>query len=187
MTRRKSDITFAIFCLALGLLAAAAPYLWRLKQTRISTAHATPGSGLCLVVRIVDGATIRVMFGRREEPVRLLRIDTPERGQPGFDEATAALAELLKGGQVRIEFETPGKVHRDRYKRLRAYVFLPDGRCANVEMVRLGWSEFWTKYGKGRLVDDFVAAELEAKSMGRGVWEDRGGGVDFVAPPDRLP
>lgn len=31
--------------------------------------------------------------------------------------------------------------------------------CANVEMVRLGFSEFWTKYGKGRYPELFEDAE----------------------------
>jgi len=106
--------------------------------------------------------------------------------QATLKEAGAALAELIGDKPVRLAFETPGKVERDRYQRLLAYVILPDGRNANVEMVRQGWSKFWTRYGKGRLADDFIAAELEAKSMGRGVWKDVGG-VDFAVPPDRLP
>jgi len=33
----------------------------------------------------------------------------------------------------------------------------------NVEMTRQGWSKLYTKYGKGRLHEQFVAAEKEAQ------------------------
>jgi hypothetical protein len=39
-----------------------------------------------------------------------------------------------------------------------AYLFV-EGTNVNVEMVRQGWSPFWTKYGRGRYAADFEAAE----------------------------
>jgi len=41
-------------------------------------------------------------------------------------------------------------------------------------MVRQDGSEFWTKYGKGPLAGELVAAEAEAKAMGGGVWKNKG-------------
>jgi len=37
-------------------------------------------------------------------------------------------------------------------------------------MVRLGWSKFWTRYGRGRLAEQFEAAKQEAREAKRGLW-----------------
>lgn len=116
-------------------------------------------------IRAIDGDTIEVKQGDKTERVRLLCIDTPERGKPGFDEATAALAALVKGRGVDI-VRDPKHDERDRYGRLLAYVIRSDpddgieqlGMNANVEMVRLGHSTYYTKYGKSSM----FAAEFEA-------------------------
>ena len=46
----------------------------------------------CQVTRVVDGDTVDVECGDFADPVRLLRIDTLERGEPGYTEAAQALA-----------------------------------------------------------------------------------------------
>ena len=158
--RRRCMVT--VFLAAAPALAAGFA-LGRLSAPKVVGArHAVPlhpvlGSTTLTgqrgeVTRVVDGDTIRVLYRGTDESVRLLRIDTPERGQPGFEEATAALRRLVGGREVVLEFETPGVEERDRYGRLLAY----------VEMVRLGHSRFWTEYGRGRYACDFEAAEREA-------------------------
>jgi len=42
-----------------------------------------------------------------------------------------------------------------------------DGKNVDVEMVRLGWSRFDTRWGEGRFVRAFRAAEREAKRAER--------------------
>ena len=39
-----------------------------------------------------------------------------------------------------------------------------DGLHVNAEMVRLGLTPFWTKYGRGRYAEDFESAEAEARA-----------------------
>lgn len=131
--------------------AASRPQLW------------TQGSedDRCTVRRIIDGDTIDVDCAGRRERVRLLQIDTPERGQPGYRRATAALRSLIGGSEVTLEYAQPGRPTRGRYGRLLAYVFV-DGINANVEMVREGWTPYWTKYGRSRFEPDFLAAERQA-------------------------
>jgi endonuclease YncB( thermonuclease family) len=121
------------------------------------------------VIRVVDGDTLHVEFRGRDETVRLLRINTPERNQPGFQESMDALAALVEDARIELEFEKPNRLERDRYGRLLAYVFRDD-RHINVEMVRLGWSSFWTDYGEGRYADAFREAEQEARAARRGLW-----------------
>ncbi len=103
------------------------------------------------VVRVVDGDTIRVIFDGKEEPVRLIGVDTPElmnpgRGhtenQPGALEASRWLERVLAANpQVRLEFDID---QRDRYSRLLAYVWHTgqDGteRMLNEELLREGYA-----------------------------------------------
>ncbi len=55
---------------------------------------------LCLTATAVDGDTLRCANLDQPGRVRLARIDAPERGKPGADEATAALRMMIKGKEV---------------------------------------------------------------------------------------
>ena len=128
------------------------------------------GGGSCTVFNVVDGDTVDVDCGSGRDRVRLLDIDTPERGEPGFHEATEALKEMIGDGDVRLGYEEPGQPSRGTYGRLLAYLYDADGTNLNEQMIRHGWSEYWTKYGEGRFPDEFAAAESEAREDGRGLW-----------------
>lgn len=124
------------------------------------------------VTRVVDGDTLHVELPGSitpSEKVRLLRIDTPERGEPGYEQASAALVALAAGRDVALSFEDPDAPARDDYGRLLAYVWI-DGRCANVELVRRGFSPFVTRWGEGRLAAAFRAAQDEARARDAGLW-----------------
>lgn len=131
---------------------------------------ADPSGERARLIRVVDGDTIKVRVAGRVERVRMLRINTPERGQPGFAAATASLEDLLEGRAIELQPERPGQPERDKYDRLLAYV-LADGDNANLAQVRRGWSRFYARFGAGRLADEFRAAEDEARAAGRGLWE----------------
>ena len=84
-----------------------------------------------VVTRVVDGDTIDVAIGGRDERVRLLGIDTPEvhvaegaAPECFGPEASAFTGDLLPDGhRVRLERDVVG---RDDYGRLLAYVYLVD-------------------------------------------------------------
>jgi micrococcal nuclease len=143
----------------------------------LPVAAEVPGAALAPAAsldRVVDGDTIHVLY-RHEEPlaesIRLLFLDTPERGEPGYDEATAALESLLAGTTVSLQWEGD-EAERDRYGRLLAYVMAGETNV-NLEMVRLGWSRYHTKFGTSERFDAaFRAAEAEAKAARRGMWRD---------------
>ena len=123
--------------------------------------------------RVVDGDTAYVFY-QHPTPVhtklRFLRINTPERGQPLYKEATQALKNILTGKKLTLEFEKQDKYETDRYGRALVYVFAGDLNV-NVEMVRLGWSKHYVKYGTGKYKALFEAAEKEAREAKRGLWK----------------
>ena len=80
-----------------------------------STAPSTAG---LKVTRVVDGDTVRLSDG---STVRLAGIDTPERGQCGYKEATDLLRKLADGKPVTLVQAGP-RNDRDRYGRFVRYV-----------------------------------------------------------------
>jgi endonuclease YncB( thermonuclease family) len=87
-----------------------------------------PAAGVYAVDRVIDGDTLRILVPLADGtllsmPVRLLGIDTPERGQPGFAEATADLVALVDRGAGRVRIHYPPDVRATgKYGRLLARV-----------------------------------------------------------------
>ncbi len=127
----------------------------------------------CPVLRVVDGDTMEVLYRPPKpmrEKIRLLMVNTPERGQPGYRQATQSLRSLVAGhDRVTLAFEIPGQPKRDRYGRLLAYVVV-DGLNANIELVRQGWSPYWDRYGSSRFEAAFLQAQRQAQAARRGLW-----------------
>lgn len=105
----------------------------------VGCAESSPGTAV--VRKVVDGDTIEVRVGNRNETVRLLGIDTPETVHPDEPvecfgpEASARTKQLLpRGTMVRIERDTEA---RDHFGRLLLYVFLGD-QMVNELLVREG-------------------------------------------------
>lgn len=129
------------------------------------------------VVKVVDGDTIDIVPAAstglgKVERLRLIGVDTPETKDPrrpvqAFGkEASAYLKGRLLGRDVRLAFE---RQLRDRYGRLLAYAFLEDGACVNLDIVAEGYGHAYVKY-PFIMMDDFVAAEREARERRRGLW-----------------
>jgi len=127
----------------------------------------------CRVVDVIDGDTVDVLCGDREERVRLLNVDTPERGQPGYREARDYLSALVEDRSVRLLFETPGQPGRGGFGRLLAYLVSESGSNINLELIRQGWSPYYRKYGDGRFPEAFQEAEEAAREQGSGLWARR--------------
>ena len=129
-----------------------------------------------VVTTVVDGDTIDVSIGGRDERVRLLGIDTPEvhvaeGAKPDCfgPEASAFTAALLPAGTaVRLERDVVG---RDHYGRLLAYVYVVDGGVlVNEELVRRGMARPLHIEPNGTFAARFVAAARRAEAEGLGLW-----------------
>lgn len=106
-----------------------------------------PDCELVQVTGIVDGDTIDTSIGR----VRFYGIDTPERGESCYQEATDFTA-LLVGDQVRLE---DGPRLTDGFDRRLAYVFDIAGSSIDAQIVKAGLGIAWIRDGqhRGRLID----------------------------------
>ena len=140
-----------------------------------------PEGANAIVTAIVDGDTIDVDVGDREERVRLIGIDTPEIAHPAFgdrppneaecfgDEAQRYTGELLAvGSGVRLERDV---VARDDYGRLLAYVYrAADGAFVNYEIVRHGLAQPLTIAPNTTFAELFVDAARSAEHDEVGLW-----------------
>ena len=110
------------------------------------------------VDRVIDGDTFQSANAR----IRLFGVDTPERGERCFNEATGRFKQLA-GDTVWVEF---GPRQEDRYGRILYYVYNVNGESIDEMLVREGFAEAWTRDGQHR--DVLVAAEAGASRDGRG-------------------
>ena len=126
-------------------------------------------------MQVVDGDTVDVAIGGRDERVRLIGIDTPEThvedGPPECygPEAAAFTRSLLPAGiVVRLERDVVG---RDDYGRLLAYVYRAgDDVSVNETIVRDGFARPLTIVPNDTFAGRFVAAATAAEASGLGLW-----------------
>ena len=118
------------------------------------------------VQKVVDGDTIDVTIDGRLWRVRYFGVDTPERGDRCFREATDR-NDLLLGKTVLL---LPDARDEDDFGRLLRYVFLEDGTSVDATLVAEGFGWAWTRDGRYR--DQIVQLEDEAEAAGRGcLWK----------------
>ena len=89
------------------------------------------------VLRVVDGDTIDIEINGERQRVRYIGMNTPERGEPCFDEATQANVDLALGKAVHLVSDVS---ETDRYGRLLRYVYVGDV-FVNLELVAQGYAE----------------------------------------------
>jgi micrococcal nuclease len=124
------------------------------------------------VIRITDGDTIRVIFQGHDERVRLIGIDTPEvpwyggHGDCFGVEAGLFARRRLSGRSVRLAFDVD---HRDRYRRLLAYVYV-DRELFNLTLIQGGYARADPHPPNIRMANAFSRAEDEAQAARRGLW-----------------
>ena len=103
-----------------------------------------------IVTRIVDGDT--VIIGNQS--VRLLGINTPERGEKYYSEAKNYTEAILFNKNVTLEF---GKERYDLYKRELAYIYLND-ELFNIQLIEKGYANVYFPSGKDKYYDDFLSS-----------------------------
>jgi endonuclease YncB( thermonuclease family) len=107
---------------------------------------------------VIDGDTLTV--GRHK--IRLCGIDAPERGEPGYKEATDYLRHLTEGKAVQcrpVGAGTPcdGRSRLNSRDRMVATCFV-DGRDLAAELVRAGHAKDWPKFSGGYYSTEWKAS-----------------------------
>ena len=124
------------------------------------------------VVRVVDGDTIIVRLGGRQQRLRYTGINTPESVDPRRavqcfgKEAATRNRELVDGKTVWLEKDVS---ETDQYGRLLRYVSV-DGMLVNAELIREGYARAVTFPPDVRYADHFRVLEREAREAQRGLW-----------------
>jgi endonuclease YncB( thermonuclease family) len=126
------------------------------------------------VASVIDGDSLRLNSG---EAVRLIGINTPELGykeradRPFARQARTALVHLIEAAQWRIRLR-PGIDRRDRYRRLLAHVYTPDGDNLTAAMLRQGLGYQVVVAPNLSHLECYRDAEREARGAGRGLWRE---------------
>lgn len=144
----------------------------------------------CKVVKVYDGDTFKCRLESGEEvKVRLIGIDTPEsrRNKKAYRDAEKSgrsVEEIIRLGKKASEFtkrlippgtivylETDVQLH-DRYGRLLAYVYLPDGRMLNEVLVEEGYATVYTVPPNVKYAERLVELQRKAMMEKRGLWAE---------------
>ena len=125
------------------------------------------------VIRVHDGDTVGVILNGRKEKVRLIGIDAPEiKQRPWGTKARKHLEKMLMASNrtVILEFDVE---KRDKYGRLLCYIFTPDRKMLNIQMVKDGYAVLLTIPPNIKYVDELRMAENEARQHRRGIWNSK--------------
>jgi micrococcal nuclease len=121
------------------------------------------------VVQVIDGDTIDVGLGNGRERVRVLGIDSPERGACLSRQATAETSRLALGRRVVLESD-PSQPERDRFDRLLAYVGLPGGPDLGLELVKQGLARVFVVGRPFERLDSYRRAEFVGRAQRPSIW-----------------
>jgi len=125
-----------------------------------------PGAEVADVIGVIDGDTIDVRIDGVEYRVRYIGINTPERDEACYEEASAANAALVERQQLILVRDTS---ETDQYGRLLRYVYAGD-LFVNAELVAEGWAEA-RRYPPDTYYADYLnELEQDARAGNLGCW-----------------
>ena len=125
------------------------------------------------VRRVIDGDTIDVFLDNEVQRVRYIGMNTPERDEACYSEATEANRALVAGETVLLVKDTS---ETDRFDRLLRYVYVDDV-FVNAMLVEQGFAEAALyrpddkHYGEFRELE-VIAAEQGLGCHGSGIFDD---------------
>jgi micrococcal nuclease len=166
-TMIKSTLATLILCLSLNASALA---LDKVRVTYVS-----------------DGDTIHIYVDGHDRRLRLIGIDTPESSVNdrstkqahhserrmedilSLGERAKSYVETLvhKGDMVELEYDIE---REDKYHRLLGYVYLPNGKMLNEQIIKNGYAKPMTFPPNVRYVNKFLKAYDEARKSKLGLW-----------------
>lgn len=174
--QRKQILSLLIGLVLIGIVWAGERF-GLIQETGSQVANVVQSSqpGLYKITKFEDGDTVTVDMNGISERVRMIGVDTPETQDPRvpvqcFGKAASQFTkDLIGGNDVRLEAD-PTNTNRDRYNRLLRYVYLPDGRLVNSEIISQGYGFAYTLFPFEKL-EEFRNLERQAREANRGLWE----------------
>jgi micrococcal nuclease len=169
LTKRNISLLTSLLVFLVVSLGQSQGWFETAKQ-----AATTSDPGLYAINHFIDGDTIAVNMNGHTETVRMIGVDTPETHKPNtpvqcYGPAAAAFTKNIIGTQkVRLQAD-PTNQNRDRYGRLLRYVYLPDWRLVEKELISGGYGFAYTSFPFQKK-DEFVTAESQAKAANKGLW-----------------
>ena len=130
--RVKAGEIILLLALFILLLSVNYPFL----DKKVTDFLTTGNTGTAQIQRVIDGDTV---VTNSNEHIRLLGINTPEKGEFIYDGAKSFLESLVLNKTVTLEFV---KDKYDKYNRTLAYVFLDD-KNVNAMMVENGYANYY--------------------------------------------
>ena len=144
----------------------------------------------CVVLRVYDGDTFKCRLnGGKEVKVRLIGVDTPEsskniKAYRDAERSKTDIEKIVQMGQAAKEFVkgilkkgTKVKLETDvqptdKYGRILAYVYLPDGKMLNLLLIEEGYATVYTIPPNVKYAEKFKKAQETAMKKGKGLWSE---------------
>lgn len=115
------------------------------------------------VVDVHDGDSLTLLVEKVQHKVRLDGIDAPEAKQAFGEVSRKALASMVAGKQVTVDWKK-----RDRYHRIIGQVKI-GSTDVNLKQVATGMAWHFTEYNKDK---SYADAQVQAKEKKLGLWVD---------------
>lgn len=122
-----------------------------------NTLASRPDATRVEVARVIDGDTLDVLAAQTPLRVRFYGVDTPERNERCYAEATQRTMDLTRDGVILV----PDARQQDPGGRELRYVFALDGRSVDATLVAEGLAKAWRD--DGALRTRLIAIEERAK------------------------
>ena len=118
-----------------------------------------------ILLRVVDGDTIHALINGKDETVRMLGINTHEKGMPYSESGKEFLSNFVN---LSIILEKD-KEEVDKYQRKLRYIFY-NGKNLNLEIIEKGYANVYM-ISDSKYKQKFLDAEKKARDKEIGIWE----------------
>ena len=121
------------------------------------------GKSELTINEVIDGDTFVLSDASR---VRLIGVDTPEKGQPYYREATLFAESLLTGAVIRIEYD---EEPYDDYGRRLVYLFA-DSIFYNELIIEQGMASVYLFPHNRKFAETLITAQKSSRRNKAGIW-----------------
>jgi len=157
-SKKYSSILAIVILLSIGLFLGVYDFLDAKLQGYLVN------SETAFIDEVIDGDTVK----SNGTSIRLLGIDTPERGEIYYSEAKGFLESLVLNKTVRLEF---GKEREDRYGRKLAYLHLGKENI-DLKLIEEGYANVYFPSGRDTYYNRFEQAWEECNKNLCGISKD---------------